>query len=337
MKKITVIGLLLIVSMVMTVPVNAQWSNGNYYTDEQFKQLTDGDRVVCTGIDGDRCSKYRDNNPADSADVWAGENTCNLRGQIRAGYTTLTPIVYMSNDANPNKTPLELEVMGNGQYEYFGLARGNYTLFVPDGNGGQPESTTVTCAGSGDVFPLEQIIGHAVSASDQSVCYRTIMRSVYGGFEERCGEPYTVHHGDYAREWVPKVCHGFGWSYHCHEGYWDYDYVGTGNGDYVKNCGRHSCSYEYVAPTQEQDCETVGGSMDVTSNVASVVASGKMSFVFDNAQNPGGIFDTTATALLSEINDPASGILKSVSIDYKDCSGIERHVTAEEHQQITLL
>ena len=29
-------------------------------------------------------------------------------------------------------------------------------------------------------------------------------------------------------------------------------------------------------------------------------------------------------------------IVKHVSIEYKDCSGVDRHISAEEYQQITL-
>jgi hypothetical protein len=339
-SKITLIALIALTMLVL--PVSAVWMNGNWYTDDQYAKLTDGATVICTGKNSDQCSKYRDTNPALGNDVATAAGTCNLAGTLACGYTTLTPTVYISNALDTNKTQTPLSVDHNGRYEYRGLAKGNYTLYVPDGNGGQPEYSSVQCLGSGDVWPFRQILGHAVTAdSAPDACYRQIVSAQYGAFEEQCGEPYTVHHGDYTREWMPKVCHGSGWFYHCHDGYWDYDHVGMGNGDYVKDCGRHSCSYEYVAPTQDQDCETVGGYTDVTSNVASVIATGHTSFVLSNGwlgNYQGGIFDNEADRnLLSSIDDPAKDIVKHVTIEYKDCTGNPRKVSAEEYQQITLL
>jgi hypothetical protein len=58
--------------------------------------------------------------------------------------------------------------------------------------------------------------------------------------------------------------------------------------------------------------------IDVTKNVQDVVNRGhhQFSFQFDNAPNPGGIWDVAHTRLLSQITDPYYGFVKLASIQY---------------------
>ena len=108
--------------------------------------------------------------------------------------------------------------------------------------------------------------------------------------------------------------------------------MGLGNGDYIKHCHNH---YNYVAPTTE--CQTDGEVIDVTSNVQNAVAQGATSFfLFDNAQNPGGIFGLGGN-LLSQINDPAPGYVKTVFIEYNNGCGSERTIKAMEYDHINLV
>lgn len=116
---------------------------------------------------------------------------------------------------------------------------------------------------------------------------------------------------------------------------WDeYVYVGDGNGDYVWWYGH----FHHVDTTTEQQCTTDGTVIDVTSNVQSVVDGGatQFRFLFDNAQNPGGIFDATGSTLLSEINDPAFGYEKDVTINYENGCGITKTIKTKEYKVIDL-
>ena len=90
--------------------------------------------------------------------------------------------------------------------------------------------------------------------------------------------------------------------------------------------------YRYI--TNNAYCDTYGQNLDVTQNIQHVVDLGYTSFFFDNARNPGGIF-SQGNVLLSQINDPAYGIVKNVYIHYtKD--GVDKTINTMEYQSITL-
>ncbi len=331
-KLITLIALIALTLLVL--PVSAVWMNGNWYTDDQYAKLTDGATVICTGKNSDQCSKYRDTNPALGNDVITAAGTCNLAGTLSCGYTTLTPIVYISNDLDANKTRFPMEVDHNGRYEYRGLAKGNYTLYVPDGNGGQPEYSFVQCLGSGDVWPFRQILGHGVTADsgDEGYCQRQIVSAQYGAFEEECDTVcddilVSPEHTEYRyKKFIWSSWSSWSDTDDSQCWYWKRD-TRVILAVYEEQC--------------EEVCEQVGGSTDVTQNIRDVVAAGHLSFVFSNGwlgNYQGGIFDNEADRnLLSPIDDPAKDIVKHVTIEYKDCSGTQRKVSAEEYQQITLL
>jgi hypothetical protein len=85
---------------------------------------------------------------------------------------------------------------------------------------------------------------------------------------------------------------------------------------------------------KEQMCNEM---IDVTSAVQSVVNGGNTMFLFDNAQNPGGIFGPDGTTLLYGLTDPAPGFVKSVSILYTDGCGSDRIIQASEYDLIDLV
>ena len=59
-----------------------------------------------------------------------------------------------------------------------------------------------------------------------------------------------------------------------------------------------------------------GTMADVTGNVQTVVDGGQTVFMFNNAMNPGGIVNVDQTQVLSAIEDPAYGTVKTVVINY---------------------
>jgi hypothetical protein len=80
-----------------------------------------------------------------------------------------------------------------------------------------------------------------------------------------------------------------------------------------------------------------GGCAQVTQNVQQAVSAGATRFMlFNNAKNPGGIFDIGQN-LVSQIDDPAVSIVKDVTITYNNGCGIERTITGKEYQIIDLV
>lgn len=341
MKHITLIGAVLLLAMLAIVPASAVWHNGNWLTDEEYQKVVGDTTVVtdpATGVD----SKYKDTNPAIALKNSGDYASCRLEGTIRCGYNTLTSEVILSNVINPNATT-SIPVLPDGTFSFEGLAAGKYTLMLKDGNGGQPEYSTVTCvAGAGVVRPESELLGHAVAGEPSQKCDITVIRASYGAFEERCGEYYLQYrvrgHWDTHER---CVCDHRNWRGQCTEGHietvYEWDHSNSWSSWSTSEPSRYSEIPCYDKQSRSsQDCETVGGYTDVTSNVQAALATDRTSFVFDNSKNPGGIFDITSTVLLSTIEDPAPGIVKHVSIEYSDCSGIQKHISGEEYQTISL-
>ena len=96
------------------------------------------------------------------------------------------------------------------------------------------------------------------------------------------------------------------------------------------------CITRNVPDTYKKECVDAGLYTDVTSQVQKLADDDINSFVFNNGQNPGGIFSTTGT-LLAEIADPAPGIVKTIEIVYNNgCSG-NKIIDAAEYETINLV
>jgi hypothetical protein len=97
------------------------------------------------------------------------------------------------------------------------------------------------------------------------------------------------------------------------------------------------CKKQKVIDTPAQDggCDTSG---EPLKGVREVVANGHLSFIFDHRPGAGseGILDIDGTTLLYGFKDPAENKFKHVTIDYKDCNGMEQHVSTEEYEVINL-
>jgi hypothetical protein len=193
-------------------------------------------------------------------------------------------------------------------------ADGIYVVSIADGDGGQPEYAVVKIT-KGYRFDVN-FIGHGVSMGDGTAkadVYE-ILRATYG--KQSCSQVVDV---EAHKEYRFKKYVWSSWSS------WSVN----------KPSGHNACEEsKNVAATYKTVC--VGSTIDVTQNVRSVVVDqGIRTFVFDNSKNPGGIFDVSKNNLLSMINDPAVGIVKTVTITYNK-NGVATTLVTDEYEVINL-
>jgi len=328
-----------VILMAFMVPVSAVWQNGNWVQDGQS---TAGQTVTYNSVT-DVTSKYNAN--VGSKYDLAHQQTGFLRGTIKCANGFYSTYMNVTNDKAPNAEPLRVKINADGSYDAE-LVAGHYQIVIPNGVGGVPEYSSVLINPGYISAPEKELIGHIVSRNgpyDQS--YINIVSAIYGGETVS----HVVHHeavqGTSAYYTVEKAdWHWVGW-HRVYEG--DCEKVYFGHGDFkignqkyrFTNHGEYQSTYhEAVAGVPAWD-ETVidylGGSVDVTSNVREVVDAGYNSFLFDNRPCEGGIFTADGTTLLSEIKDPAVGIVKDVTIVYNN-GGADITVNAKEYEVITL-
>jgi hypothetical protein len=334
------------VALLVIVPASAEgvWHNNKFFgTEDEYEDYIGGAAVEHSGKTGVD-SKYRNTNPA-SAVAGSGEAfSCILRGNVRAGYNTLNREILISNNADNNTVWIPIPVKPDGTFEFNGLAIGHYKWKRVDIDPGMSEQGTISCnAGQQVTYPEQEILGHAVTGDPRTPpCNREVLKASYGAFEEQCTKTTEYRYWIFSHEHdcVPGIGPGCGmWAREIeidtsHWSKWQTEEPEHCIYIQVREFGGHP---KLCEQREVETCETVGGYADVTSNVRDALATGHLSFLFRNDVNPGGIFDIISSTLLSEIEDPAPGIVKHVSIDYKDCGGNEQHVSVEEYQQITLL
>lgn len=331
---------------VAVAPVSAYWMNGNWIVEGGYIDYSQNTVVhdPATGVD----SKYVATSAFDVIQP-IDKMTGTLQGSIRCGYNTLTPVVGIRNDANPdgvNGTFTYFPILPNGKFgdvngnEGIQLVPGSYTLYLKDGNGGQPEISHATIVANTISNPEIDLLGHAVSGDATHKVVYTILKASYGG--EKCEQVVDVPAHDEQVVDVPAhneyryVIGGHG------EGPWYHRYWVDEWSEWSNN--HPSCSHQtrqvpatyktiQVQTTYKTICSS--GTADVTSNVQEAVNKGYTNFLFRNDVHPGGIFDIASTTLLSEIDDPAEGIVKSVYIDYT-VDGANKIIDTMEYQQIQL-
>lgn len=153
----------------VSFPASAMWDNGNWVPDD----ANVGYQVVHNPVSGVD-SKYKAI-PQTIEDRSPGESMQGiLRGSIRCGYNTLTREVGIRNDANPdgvNGTFTFFPILPNGMFgdldgnQDITLIPGNFTLFLKDGNGGQPEYSHARITANEISYPEVELKGHAISSS----------------------------------------------------------------------------------------------------------------------------------------------------------------------------
>ena len=145
-----------------------------------------------------------------------------LSGSIRCGYNTLTKEIGIKNDADPTGTYRYFPILPDGRFgEYVGdetkydidLIPGNFTLYLADGNGGQPEYSHAIIVAGQKSNPMIDLKGHAVSSEDKKTispvptitpspdCHT---HSIYipGHFEYHCQKPHWRWVSGYWYSWT---------------------------------------------------------------------------------------------------------------------------------------
>lgn len=288
-------------------------------------------------------NKYVERNAFDSQQP-IDKVTGTLKGSVRSGFNVFTNEIGVRNDVNPDGV--------NGTFEFYpinpdgtfeiSLIPGSFTLYVKDGNGGQPEYSHATIIANSVSNPERDIIGHAASGADATcVPFYTIIDAKYGIAHTTCNDITEYRTRGHWDSYQQYVCDNWqGWR--CKGGHWETRYSWDHSNSWsswstvmpsmysdIHNCDKQS--------REREVCVVDGQVIDVTSNVQNAVAQGATSFMFfDNAQNPGGIF-RLAGNLLSQINDPAPGIVKNVYIEYSNGCGSDRTIKAMEYDHINLV
>ena len=291
-------------------------------------------------------SKYVDVNiTADlSSDIWHSQGL--FIGQLRDCINTQNPYLYVTNDADPdaNKAVLAVPINDAGKWEQ-PLVPGNYTVTLPNGNGGATEVAHVFIQAQHWGYEYPHLMGHAVSA-DTSILPKEIpqiVRATYGiivlVFPEVDQTQYkyivtpasqgTAAYCSDARYSTKDACQDHGKTWHAAT-------PGTLEVDsgwvVTVPAGKTTIATRSVIITP---AIYSGANIDVTSNVQTVANEGYTTFLFDNAHNPGGIFTPDYSKLLSTITDPSYGNVKDVKITYT-LGGTTKTITTKEYQVINL-
>jgi hypothetical protein len=91
-----------------------------------------------------------------------------LVGRLACGDNVMTPEIGIRNVLDVNGTYTMFPINPDGTFEIV-LAPGSYSLWIPDGNGGQPEWSHVTIATRQVSYPETRLLGHAYSSASSRV------------------------------------------------------------------------------------------------------------------------------------------------------------------------
>lgn len=168
--KLVLIALALCLCFVL--PASAVWSNGNWVPEDALNGYT-VDYNPQSGV----TSKLKPIDIAaelkESPQSYVGV----LKFNLRCGYSTLTREVGIRNDAVPNGAFTFYPIQPDGSFETE-LVPGNFTVFLPDSNGGQPQTSRVTIVAGQVSYPFNEMLGHAVSGYTEPIVPEVICPSV---------------------------------------------------------------------------------------------------------------------------------------------------------------
>lgn len=161
---------------------------------------------------------YYENKYADANPITALKNSTQLMTgtvivTLRCAGNTLSPTVEIWNDLDP-ETKLIRDIMPNGELEE-PLIPGNFTAYLPDGNGGQPETAHFNIVAQ--KIARVTFIGHAISQEDAS---RVV-----------APQPTTTP--------IPD-CH---WGRVCDPGHWEQRCIGHGHNKICRPVWIHGCCH----------------------------------------------------------------------------------------------
>lgn len=134
-----------------------------------------------------------------------------LSGHLRSSDNFLTPKVGIRNQADPNGTFTYFPILSDGRFGDLDgsidirLIPGKYDLYLPDGNGGQPEYSTALITAGKTSYPERELLGHAYSGEPE---------------KEIIPGPDCHTHKTWIFEW--------GWVRHCYRGFcwWSFEITG---------------------------------------------------------------------------------------------------------------
>lgn len=103
-----------------------------------------------------------DSNPIHQADYKIEQQYGYIKVILRCGYNTLSPSFEITNDDAKITKTFSIEPDGSFKSEFI---TGNYTVYLPDGNGGQPEPAQhITVRAQQTSYVV--FLGHAISQPD---------------------------------------------------------------------------------------------------------------------------------------------------------------------------
>lgn len=129
MKKLLIIGAVLLLVALLAVPASAIWSNGNWVTDEEYAKLTKGNTVKYDPVT-DVSSKY-----GNKPDINLMTNQGMVKGILKSGSVVSGGERFLFHRVGtPDNVTLAQYFGPDGLYTGY-LAPGEYDVILPQGTG----------------------------------------------------------------------------------------------------------------------------------------------------------------------------------------------------------
>lgn len=264
-------------------------------------------------------SKYVDRNQFDEQSL--GEKYAGtITGNLRCGYSTLTPNIGIRNVLNVDGSPnvdgefTYYPINPDGKYEIYPIAQGRYQLHVANGNGGQSEDTFVNVVPGKFSQPEREILGHAISNSnyEESCVNLEIISAQYGKITTTTEIDVAAH--DEYRYWIEAVGH---WTGPWYNRRWVIDV--QAHWSEWSNTHPHNCEHQTRQVAATYKTVVSGQYIDVTSIVNNLKTCRGLNIIADYK-------NLHYNALFT---DPVPGTFKDLHVSFK-INGISHDVIVAE-------
>ena len=204
--------------------------------------------------------------------------------------------IIVTNDIDPSVNET-ITINPDGNSGLMQFAAGNYTAYLKQGNGDQPETKHFKAGGG--ITTGVAFLGAAIPGSQTVNNVPLIVKSAYGYSDSFIRHVTNSTSDPSELQGVSNVVK-----------FTVITKVGTPGTPayYTPNVSHPEWNYDILVID--------GTVIDVTAQLQQVVNSGHLSFVFRNDYNPGGIFNADSTVLFAPITDPAYGFVKNVHIEF---------------------
>jgi hypothetical protein len=247
-----------------------------------------------------------------------------IAGNLRCGYSPLTPEIGIRNVKNVDGSPNTngsyeyYNIKADGTFEIYPLAAGRYQLHVNDGNGGQPEDTFANVVPGKTSQPENEIKGHAFSGDGEQCKQLEIISAQYGKITTSIVID-VAEHTEY-RYWIEATGHWSGpwWNRKFHidtPAHWSE----------WSNTNPHKCGQQTRTVPTTYKTIVSGQYIDVTSIVQSLKTCKGLHITADYE-------NLHYNALFT---DPVPGTLKDLHITYI-LNGIDKEITVLENQDTNI-